>query len=194
LVELVVALTVAGLALAAGYQAFATVSELGDRAIESSDAALRTSAMRQALGSWIQGARLTVEPGGTPFRGLDGNHEGAPDDRLTILTTASTPLGARETVFQLYVDRNEETPEGGLVAEFSEWRGSGTLRLEVDRRIAGIEARYLTTVLGQREWRPSWISSTVLPAAVELRLVSTEGESLPGLLDHPILVSLPGGR
>jgi hypothetical protein len=41
---------------------------------------------------------------------------------------------------------------------------------------------------------PSWISSTVLPLAVEARLTARQGDTLPPLLRLPIVAPLRNGR
>jgi hypothetical protein len=105
-----------------------------------------------------------------------------------------TPVEAQETVVRLYVDRLEETPEQGLVAEFIEWRGPARAKIEIEPSVGALETRYLSTVTGDRRWLPSWISSSVLPRAVELRLIATAGDSLPALLALPMMVPISGGR
>lgn len=194
LVELVVSLAVTGLALAAGYGAFATIVDLRDSADQASEEVVRAGAIRHDLREWLAAARLTTDPGGPSFRGLDGIHEDRPDDALVFLSSAMTPLESRETVVRLFVDRSEETVEEGLVAELIEWRGPGRTTIEVESRVRALETRYLSTVTGDRRWLPSWISSSVLPRAVELRLTAAAGDSLPALLALPMLVPLAGGR
>jgi hypothetical protein len=49
-------------------------------------------------------------------------------------------------------------------------------------------------MLGHGEWLPSWISSTVMPAGVELTLVPQPGDTLPALLAKPIVLPLGASR
>lgn len=194
LVELVVSLAVTGFALAAGYGAFATIADLRASANEASEESLRAAAIRHDLREWLAGARLTADPGGPSFRGLDGENEDQPDDVLEFLSSAMTPIESQETVVRLFVDRSEETSERGLVAEIIEWRGPARTTIEIEPRVGTLESRYLSTVTGDRRWLPSWISSSVLPRAVELRLMPEAGDSLPALLALPMLVPISGGR
>jgi type II secretory pathway pseudopilin PulG len=194
LLELVVGLAVTGLALAAGYAAFASVIDHRQRAEAATAAIARESAVRQTLASWLAGARLTVEESGPVFQGVDGVHGSHADAELTLMTTAPTPLGVGNTVVRLFIDRDEETPERGLVAELSEWRGAARERVEIEPLAAGLEIRYLSGIHAERQWLASWVSSSVLPAGIEVRLQAAHPDTLPGLLALPVLVSFVGSR
>ncbi len=188
LLELVVALTITGMAATTGYSALTTLATHGERAGAVLDTSLRAAAERRTLSHWLAGSWLSIEESGPPFRGLDGVDEGRPSDDLTFLTTASTSLGSGGTVIRLYVDRDSTTPERGLVAELSRWPNGATGRLEIDPRVDGFDSRYFTRMLDQAEWLPSWISNTVLPGAVELRLFPAPSDTLPALLALPLIV------
>ena len=193
LLELIVGLTVTGLAVSAGIAALAT---LGDRRAQA-DAALarvaRAAEQREEIVSWLSGARLVAEEGGPQFRGLDGVFGRVPRDEIAFLTTSPTPLGNGETLVRLFVDRDSASSRG-LVATFVEWHGVHTAQLQLDSSVGGMDVRYLSGVLGGRSWLPSWISSTVMPVAVEVRLLGTPNDSLAPLLRLPIIVPLRGGR
>jgi len=193
LLELVVGLTVTGLVLTAG---FGALGVLGDRrqAVErAATAEARVAAERQALVDWLASAQLVADEGGLEFRGLDGVRDGMPDDQITLLTTALTPLGQGDFLIRLYVDRDSATPEHGLTAAFAEWRGTAMARVEIDPHVAGLDLRYRSAPLGRQDRFPSWVSSTLLPAGVEIRLSPAPGDSLPPLLRLPILVPLRSG-
>lgn len=189
LLELIVGLTITGMAITAGYGALATLITNGDRAGEALDSTLRVAGERRQLNQWLAGARLLIE-GGPTFRGLDGTDEHRPSDDLSFLTTAPTPLGIGNTVVRLYVDRDTLTPERGLVAEFSRWPAPASRRMEIDSRVDGLDCHYFTRMLNQAEWLPSWISNTILPAAVEVRLSPVGNDSLPALLALPLVVAM----
>lgn len=193
LLEVVVALTVVGLVLAAGYVAFGQITDHRRRAADATDAVVRPAVIRASLRGWLAGARLVADEGGPPFRGLDGIAGDLADDRIAFLTSARTPLGAAPALVRIAVDRDAETPERGLVADFAEWRGTRRLRVEIAPQAVGLEVRYLSGVPGERRWLPSWVSSTVLPAGLELTLVAAADDSLPPLLALPLRVPL-GGR
>lgn len=193
LIELVVGLTIMGIVLAGGYGAMHSILDHRRRADEATREVIRASTVRQTLVAWLAGARLTVEEGGPGFRGIDGGDGELPSDELSFLTTASTPLNGAPTIVRLYVDRDEKTPERGLMAELTEWRGTRTLRLEMEPGVAGLELRYLSGFSGGKQWMPSWISSTVLPRGVELDLLPLPMDSLPPLLHLPVRVHFEGG-
>ena len=190
LLELIVGLTITGLVVTAG---FAAVAALGDRRAQLDavmDSIAHDANARAEIIAWVGGSSLVVDEGGPQFRGLDGFRGDTPDDQLTFLTTSQTPLGAGTVLVRLYIDRNEATPERGLTAAFAEWRGTATTRVEIDPRVQGLEIRYLSRIHIRQGWLPSWISSTLMPAGVELRALPAAGDSLPPLLRLPIVVPL----
>jgi type II secretory pathway pseudopilin PulG len=194
LLELIVGLTVTGLALTAGFGALGMLGERRERLEAAMNTVARAATLRAAIVAWLGDARLVAEEGGPGFRGLDGDKERTPDDDLTFVTTAPTPLGTGETIVRLYVDRDTATAERGLTAVFAEWRGLALTRVELDTSITGVDIRYLSGVLGRRAWLPSWISSTLLPAGVELRLLAAPADTLAPLLRMPILVPFRNGQ
>jgi len=194
LIELVVAITITGMVVAAGYGALASVMQQRDRVEAASAETMRAVAVRHAISSWLGDARLTIEETGATFRGLDGETDGLPDDDLLWLTAAPTPLGAGEAVVRLYVDRDERSPERGLTARFAEWRGTRTATLELDARVTGLEVRYRSPLGGSGAWLPSWISSTVLPWGAEVTLSAGPADTVPPVLLLPIVVPIAGGR
>jgi len=194
LLELIVGLTVTALALTAGFGALGMVGDRRARLEASMNAVARAATVRADIAAWLGDARLVADEGGPNFRGLDGTRGRMPDDDLTFLTTAPTPLGTGETIVRLYVDRDSATAERGLTAVFAEWRGLSLTRVVLDTSVLGLDIRYLSGVLGRRAWLPSWISSTLLPAGVELRLIAATPDSLPPLLHLPILVPFRNGQ
>jgi hypothetical protein len=194
LLELLVALLITGMALAGGYSAFASVADHSARADEATREAQRASAIRSAIARWLADARITGETTGTAFRGLDGLYGEFADDELVFLTSAQTPMGEAGGLVRLYVDRDDETPEQGLVAEFSDSNGLGRAPLVLVSDAVALDIRYATTTTGGRRWLPSWVSSTVLPSAVEIGIGAGGETELHPLLEHPILVSIGGGR
>jgi type II secretory pathway pseudopilin PulG len=194
LLELIVGITVTGLALTAGFGALGMVGDRRARLEASMNAVAHAATLRADLAAWVGDARLVADEGGPNFRGLDGVRGHIPDDDLTFLTTAPTPLGTGETIVRLYIDRDSATAERGLTAVFAEWRGVSLTRVELDTSVVGLDIRYLSGVLGRRAWLPSWISSTLLPAGVELRLIAATPDSLAPLLQLPVLVPFRNGQ
>jgi len=192
LLELIVGITVTGMAISAG---MAAVAALADRRLQIETAGAETSraaAERAEIIAWLAGARLMADEGGPQFNGLDDMFDRLPSDEVSFLTTSPTPLGAGDIVVRLYIDRDTVTRERGLVAGFTAWPGRRTARLELDSSVTGMDIHYLSGVLGPRAWLPSWISSTLVPAAAEIRLTAKTGDSLAPLLRLPILVPLRG--
>jgi len=188
LIELIVSLTITGAVLSAGFAAFRTVLDRRDVAAAMLDEIARAAGERELLRSWIEAARLPHQ-GEPAFAGLDALSGKLPDDNLTLLTAATAELDGVEAIVRLGVDRDERTPERGLVARLTSWPAGERRTVEIDRRVTGLELRYCSLPLGDRGWLPSWVSSTILPSGVELRLI---GDSLPPLLRLPLLVPVGG--
>ncbi len=193
LVELMVGLAVAGMALAAGVAAVRSVADHRARAAEAASRVEHDAAVRRRLVEWLAGARLSPDEGGPEFRGISGIRAGGDDDELSFVTrTDAGPVQGFARI-RLYVDRDSTTPQRGLVAAVTEWRGTGPeQRLELAPAATGLRARYLSALSAQPVWLPSWISSSILPRAVELRVQGAD--SVPPLLRLPVLVSLGGDR
>ncbi len=190
LLELVVGLTIAGLAVSTGYAALAGIADHGARAVGVTDATTTAAAKRRLLLAWVRGARLDVDRAGADFRGLDGTRDGVPDDELAFLTTTATEVSDGSTLVRLFIDRDSLTPERGLTAEISRWPRQESRRIEIAEGVSGLDCRFLTRMLGEDEWLPSWISGTVLPLGVELRLIPAATDTLPRLLSLPLVAAL----
>ena len=200
LLELVVALAVTGLVTTAGYSAVALLSRDSRRADDAVRETAQAAAVRRTLAAWIAGARLTIEEDEVLFRGLDGElasdaraREPRADDELSFLTTAATGAEPGETLVRLFVDRDPRTAERGLVAALQPWRGwpvGMPTRVQLSAAAHGLEIAYLSGLAEERRWLPSWISGTVLPAAVSVTIV---GDTLPALLARPLIVPLGSG-
>jgi prepilin-type N-terminal cleavage/methylation domain-containing protein len=193
LVEVLVGLTVAGVALSMGFGALVVIRDNGERAVQASYAAIAESGARQIVLDWLTGVRLLPD-GAAEFRGIDGEFDGWSDSEVVFLTTTVTPVHGRETAVRLFIDRDEHTPERGLVAEMRDWRRTRVRRLEIAAGARGLRARFLSGLPADDTWFPSWISTTVLPRGLELTLESAELDSLPDLLRWPIRVRIGAPR
>ena len=71
LLELVVGLTVTGVALSAGFGALSLIGERRAQALLAVNAVAGAAAQREALTSWIAGARLMPDETRIQFRGLE---------------------------------------------------------------------------------------------------------------------------
>lgn len=190
LIELVVTLVIASLAMISAYTALTTLVDRRENALEVFDRAIAAAELRKTLEHWIGGAELTIEEDDVLFRGLDGQHTGLPDDVLVLRTGAATPTTDPGATLRLFVDRNDSTPAQGLSVEV---RRSGELTahvFELEPRVVSLDIRYMSSLLGPPEWGTSWVSATLLPVAAELRLAGVHADSLSEVLRLPILVPI----
>lgn len=193
LLELTVGMVLTGLALSMGYGAYGVVVDRRETLEAALEADLQATAVRTTLTRWIQGIQRETQSGVPLLTGLDGVSEGLPSDELTVLTSVDERLAERTPV-RIFIERDVDVPEHGLVAE---WRAAGmtrTRKVVLAEDVAGVEIRYLSAVLGPRQWMPSWISSSVLPLGVEIRLLPQPGHALHPLLALPLRVDLEAGR
>jgi prepilin-type N-terminal cleavage/methylation domain-containing protein len=192
LVELLVGLTVASLALLAGMSTIGFVSDRSTHAEEVARVAIGGATQRAMLFDWLNNAQLTA-PTGERFEGMEEDLGGLPTDLLMVPTTARTPLAGSVTAVGLYIDIDPETPEQGLVAEMTGMvAGVEVYRMELVPQAGRLHLRYLGTA-GDEEWLETWQSNR-LPRGLELTLDPWEGDTLPTLLRYPIRVALRSGR
>lgn len=193
LLELVVALGVAGLALAAGYQAYATISDRRLVAVTRSDQVTRAFNLRTMIANWLSNARLTVEEDDVIFRSIDDRK--LRDDQaradLVFLTSARTPVSDHGTIVHLFV-AHDSGGSRGLMADLAEWRGRRRVLRQLEPSIAGMSAEFLSSAGSGAEATSSWVSSTILPASVRLRFSTAKSDSLEPLLRIPVSVMLDG--
>lgn len=193
LLEVLVGLIIASIALTAG---FAALTFVGDRARAAEVAtltALEGATTRALLVEWLAGARGRSPNRAGSFQGQDGEAQGLDTDELIFPTTARTPLHVPNTLVRLYIDEDDETPERGLVAEMIERLQDEPRRFELVPSAARMTLRYLPDFGGSPgiEWVDGWMmTQTRLPRAVEITLEPARGDSLPLLLRYPIRVTM----
>jgi hypothetical protein len=189
LIELLVGLVITSLMLAGGYAALTTLVDHRASVAHSLDEVAHAASVRRSLEGWLAGAMLRPDGTGPAFRGMDGLDAGNDDDELAFLAGSSLGPEWDESAVRLYVDRDEKTPERGLVAEVGPARGTARERVELVPGASGLQVTYLSALSRDPVWLPSWISETVLPRAIELR-VGGAPDSIPPLLRLPVLVTL----
>ena len=200
LLELTVAMTVTGAALGVGYAGFARLADRRMAAASSASEVARATALRRSLQGWLASARLTIEEDDVVFRAVDGVWRGAArelaDDDLTFYTSASTPLGDGGTIVRLHVERADTLPtsERGLVAELRNLRDERHMRFVLDTAVTTFDVVVLSSVLGDRTWQTSWVSSTILPAGVRVVVSAAKDPLLSPLLAMSITASIENGR
>lgn len=196
--ELLVALTVTGLAASIGAATLALLTDRRVPLLETSSAAENAAAARRTMIDWIEGAHAAPSPfsGNAPavFQLLDRTMQGQARDELLFTTSASTPLGTGDALVRLYVAVDERATRHGLMAELSEHPGGTVVHVQLDSTVTELDVRCLTDLVGTRRWVPSFLSSQVVPRGVELRLRSSRPEALHPLLRLPIRVVVEGGR
>lgn len=191
LLELMVGLTVGAIALAAGMAALGFVADRAEQVERAGREALEGATSRQLITEWLADARLRSGNSVDAFQGLDIEFDGWPDDILLFPTTARTHLRAGETLVRLYIDRNPDTPERGLVAELVARRGEPGTIIELVPEAMGLNVRFMPHPQGlPQEWQDQWLARNQMPRAVEIVIVPESGAVLPPLLAYPIRVAL----
>jgi hypothetical protein len=67
-------------------------------------------------------------------------------------------------------------------------------RLELAGGATSLDIQYRSGLLGEARWLPSWISTSVPPTAIELRIGAPDSISLPRLLRLPLRVPVRSVR
>ncbi len=191
LMEVLVGLTVAALALSAGFATLAFLSDREEPVDSVSAVALRGATTRSLLIAWLSEARLQAYRRGPVFHGYDAEERGASSDELNFPTRARTPRGVGTSIVRLFIDRDEQTPQRGLVAELTERVSDEPRVVELVPEAGALEISYLMAIEGSMgEWMPAWMDRRTLPKAIRLTLTATAPDTLPSLLRYPILVAL----
>jgi prepilin-type N-terminal cleavage/methylation domain-containing protein len=194
LMEVLIGLTVAAMALTAGFATLGFITDTDEPVDVASALALRGATTRNLLTEWLGEARYQVGRMGISFQGLDDEVYGTETDEIIFPTTASTPLGVGTTTVRLFVDQDRDTPERGLVAELTDLPADEPRLVELVPEVGSLELRYLLPIEGTvGEWVDGWISNR-LPRAVEVVLGPSAYDTLPPLLRYPLLVPLETTR
>ncbi len=198
LLELVVSMTVGGMALAAGGATFALLTDRRERALHEAAVESRALAARESISEWVAGAQPATAGLAAGMRGLHGVRRVGTaelaDDEIGFLTTAATPRSDDASFVRLFVAPATANASSALVAEVTDPRGGDTVRVTVADRVAGLEVRYFTRAFGRAEWRDTWTSTSLLPGVVQLRLRAVAGDTFRGGLQWAITVPLANGR
>jgi prepilin-type N-terminal cleavage/methylation domain-containing protein len=113
LMEVLIGLTVAALALMAGFATLGFILDSDEPVDEAATVALRGATTRNLLTEWLGQARFSAGRMGETFQGFDGEVFGAQSDELIFPTTASTPLGVGITTVRLFVDEDSAEHRSG---------------------------------------------------------------------------------
>ena len=193
LIELMVALTVSGMVMLSGYGALSVMIDHRARVMNATDEAVSAARERAMLVEWLRSAHSPVE-GDTTFQGVHGMDMGKPDDALTFITNAPTPLGAGETIVRLYVDRDDRTSARGLCATLTDWNTGANQQVQIDPRVTGLSIEYLGPSNRAQVWRQDWRSTPIQPVAVRITIYADPVDKFPDLLAAPITVAIRGAE
>ncbi len=189
LLELAVALAVAGVTLTAGAAAFAALVDRRASLLSDANRDERALAARRLLSAWLSEARhgTAANDGLSAARGARRTPAGEiGDDTLEFVTTAT---GEQREV-RVYVDR--AGARAALVADLRASTGDVT-RIVLGDDVAGFEARVRTSAFGRRAWLRGWTGGALRPEALELRFRAADGATLAPPLALPLTVVLGAG-
>ncbi|HEX8696821.1 MAG TPA: prepilin-type N-terminal cleavage/methylation domain-containing protein [Longimicrobium sp.] len=196
LVEVLVAMVVTGIVIGAAYGVLRTAADARTRVERERQEALPGPAARAVLDGWLRAAAM-VEGGG-PFVGRDLRDGPLEVDALSFAVEDGGALYPGPRRIRLWVERGLYAARPGLLAEVAPLRpGEPAETLSVAPAAAGLSVRYRTIVQGYERWIEAWASDSVLPEAVELRvlppplLAADPGAGgLPGVLRLPLVAPL----
>ena len=188
LMELVIALMITGMIAAIGTAAFDSVLEARERVRAEVDAVTRASATRAMISAWLAFRDVSSDAQRAPTVGA--LNLGEPDDALLLTARAPTTLDYTTVVVHLFIDRDEETPERGLVAELQPAEGQTMVRTVLDSTVTGLLVEYLDPQ--SNRWIPRSEGAFRGFRATRMTLSVEEPDTLPALLRLPFVQAVPG--
>ena len=183
LMELVIALLITGMIAAIGAGAFTSVLDNRAAAKVATDAVTSAAATRALLVSWLSSGRFSSDAQRPPT--ATTLNLGDDDDALVVVVNTPTPINYTEAVVHLFVDRDPETPERGLVAEMQSLEAATMARTELDSAVTGLLVEYLDETTNR--WVPRKEGVVRNPRAVRMTLSARAPDTLPPLLRLPIV-------
>jgi hypothetical protein len=189
LLEVVVALSIGGMAVGAAVAAFQTVLRAHDDNSRFAGEMVRCASLRMSLTAWI---REAVLKGGEIdlFRGLAQEGRSGASDELTLLTTADTPLGTGEVELHLLLAPRDAHSTAGLAVEFRIPATGRVERMMLDTTVRSLRIAYLPSRDSANRWMPGWISGSTLPRAVRITLETDRFDDSGALMHLPITIPL----
>ena len=187
LMELVIALLITGMIAAIGAAAFNSVLDNRASAKIATYAVTRAAATRALLVSWLSSASFSSDATRPPS--ATTLNLGEDDDALVVSVNTPTPIDYTEAVVHLFIDRDEETPERGLVAEMQSIEAATMVRTELDSSVTGLLVEYLDPQTNR--WVPRKEGVVRSPLAVRMTLSARAPDTLPPLLRLPIVQAVP---
>ena len=179
LIELPVALAVAGVVALAAQHVLAAALDARARSRTQRELALSGAARRAALESWLRAATLSVPD--ARFIGRPGGDAAWPADELVLAVADAGALHPGPHRIRVWVDRNPAAaPENGLIAELLPLPAGVAPpdTLVLAPAAARLRIRYLDA---PGAWVGAWDSEAAgrLPLAVELSIATVPGVAVP---------------
>ena len=203
MVELLVALAVAGLVVLAAYGVVGFATDASRRLRDGRREALSVVNSRATLAGWLRGA--TVLDGAVPFVAVRRGSSERPLDEVTFAVEDGGPQHPGPHRIRLWVNR-EPTRARGLVGELTPVRNGAFAAAEtlsvVPGEAVGVRLRYRTRVQQREVWVSEWSSAKLIPDAVWVEVVDAAGATfgratregrVPALASLPLRVQLDAG-
>jgi hypothetical protein len=191
MIELVIALALAGLAMALVGGSVRAAVDTGERQTRAVEQEHRARVTREFVREAVRG--LAVERAG---RGdlvilTPGGSRERPMDRVVFSTHGGAVFGWESDLkaVQLLVDADPATPESGVVARVLRTAGGGAVEetLALLPGVTGMGIRMLDTA---GTWHDAWPDATRAPAAIEFRFTGGEPD-VSTLAALPLRVRVP---
>lgn len=190
LVEVTLALTLVGLAVTAGYQLYETARTIHERVDASLSALTVESAVRATISSWLRHPVMLTDQVG--FYAFDQTWQGVDDDRLLLWVRNPLPGIAGLAQVQLSVDRDDATPEEGLVASVVALSDPRPRTIVVAPAVGRLDFTFRAPNVA--EALESWQSRSLTPREIVIDMGPRPGMQLPPLLARPWTVVVGEAR
>jgi prepilin-type N-terminal cleavage/methylation domain-containing protein len=193
LVEVMVALVVAGLVLGGAYGIVGSVADARTHTAAARAELFPGPAARAAIDGWLRSAALLE--GGGAFIGVEGGTGALSRDALSFTVEDGGALHPGPRRIRLWTEHG-----AGLRAEVASLRpmdGEPPDTLSLAPAAAGLQAQYRTQSRDETVWLDAWRSDRALPEAVRITILpppeaaaDPRAGGLPRVLRMPILVPL----
>ena len=187
LMELVIALLITGMIAAIGAAAFDSVLDNRASARVATHAVTHAAATRALLVSWLSSGRFSSDATRPPSAAT--LNLGEDDDALVVIVNTPTPIDYTEAAVHLFIDRDPESMESGLVAEMQSLEGATMVRTELDSTVTGLLVEYLDPQANR--WVPRKEGVVRSPLAMRMTLSARAPDTLPPLLRLPFVQAVP---
>ena len=182
LIEVSVAIALAGLALSVGYAVLGVVRDLTQRTEQQYEALQKQLAVRDAIRQWLADAR--PDSLGLRWRVEDAENGGYPDDRIRFTVSKAAPFMAAPGMMEIAIDHDAETAERGLVGHFTANVTGDVHTIELVRSAEALDIMELLQINDKKEWMSGATPTGATQNGIELVI---HGTDLPTLMRIPIL-------